>query len=104
MREVPAEAITAPVSAARPTQHPTGPSRRGPSRRVQSRRGSLLESTVSTGIGLVVALVAQVVLFPAVGIAASAGVHLKLAAAFTLVSLLRGYLVRRLFEHLGRAG
>lgn len=66
----------------------------------QSKRASLVESIANTIIGYGVAIAAQVVIFPLFGIYASAGQHLAIGALFTLVSLVRSYVLRRLFETL----
>ena len=68
--------------------------------RGQSRRASAIETCLSTAIGYVVAVSAQMVLFPWVGIHVSAGTDLKLGVAFTAVSIVRDFVVRRLFNHL----
>lgn len=65
---------------------------------MQSRRSSLIEAAANTAIGYLVAVAAQAVIFPAFGIAASAGQNFGIAAAFTAVSLVRGYILRRLFN------
>lgn len=67
---------------------------------MQSRLQSLAESTLNVGIGLVVALTGQWVMFPLVGLAASPRQHLHLAIGFTVLSLLRSYGLRRLFNAL----
>lgn len=67
---------------------------------MQSRLQSLAESALNVAIGLIVALTGQWVMFPLVGIAASPRQHLHLAIGFTLLSLLRSYGLRRLFNAL----
>lgn len=66
----------------------------------QSRKASLAESLVNTLIGYCVAIAAQVAIFPLFGIYIGAGEHLLVGALFTLVSLVRSYALRRLFETL----
>lgn len=53
------------------------------------------------GMGLSLAL--QVLLFPLIGVDASLGQHLSLLAAFTGLSFLRVYVLRRLFERRRRS-
>ncbi|WP_290872042.1 hypothetical protein [Aquabacterium sp.] len=67
---------------------------------MQSRSRSLTEAAANTAIGYLVAVCAQAVILPAFGIAASAGQHFGIAAAFTAVSLARSYALRRLFNGL----
>lgn len=64
----------------------------------QSRAHSLLESVANIAIGFVVAFVSQVVVFPLVGVQASIKQNLSIGAAFTLISLVRSYALRRLFN------
>lgn len=65
---------------------------------MQSRRMSLIESIANVAIGYLVALAAQLAVFPALGIAVSLEQNLLLGAIFTVVSIARSYCVRRLFN------
>jgi hypothetical protein len=67
--------------------------------RGQSRKASFLETAMSTVIGFLVAVATQMALFPLMGIHVSDGAQFKLGAAFTVVSVIRGYFVRRLFNY-----
>ena len=67
---------------------------------MQSRRGSLIESCANTAIGYAVAVAAQAVILPAFGLQANTAQHLGIAACFTAVSLVRGYVLRRVFNRL----
>ncbi len=49
-------------------------------------------------VGYGVAVAAQMLVFPLFGLHASLGKNLGIGAVFTLVSLVRGYALRRLFE------
>lgn len=64
----------------------------------QTRLESFCEQALSTLLGLVVVLVATPAILSAAGLSPSRGQNLFIVAAFTLVSLLRGYLVRRFFN------
>ena len=66
----------------------------------QSRMQSLIEAMVSTCTGFTVSVVAQMVIFGWVGISVSLGDNIVIALAFTVLSLLRSYLVRRVFVSL----
>ncbi len=70
-------------------------------RRAQSRAASLLEAGTNVLVGYVVALLAQQLVFPLVGIHTTLAEDSAIAAAFTAVSLARSYLLRRVFERLG---
>ena len=64
----------------------------------QSRRMSAVEAVVSTAIGYIVAVATQMMVFPLFGLRASVIENLAMGLAFTVISVARSYLVRRLFE------
>ena len=66
----------------------------------QSRRMSLTESFANVAIGYGIAVAAQVAVFPLFGIHIGLGDDLALGAVFTVISLVRSYALRRMFEHL----
>lgn len=66
----------------------------------QSRLMSFLKTTLSTFIGLVVALTTQLLVFPLFGFHPSLPENLIITAIFTVVSIARQFVVRRLFEAL----
>lgn len=68
----------------------------------QSRMMSLVEAITNVTVGFGIALAAQMGLFRLVGIEASFRAQLGLCGAFTLMSIARSYLIRRLFTRLGR--
>ena len=59
---------------------------------------SLIEAITNVAVGFLVALLTQVIVFPLFNLKASMGVHLAIGGLFTLASLARSYLLRRLFE------
>jgi hypothetical protein len=65
---------------------------------------SLVEAVANVVVGYGVAVLAQALLFPLFGIAASLGQNLALGAAFTVVSLARSYALRRAFEAIRARG
>jgi membrane protein implicated in regulation of membrane protease activity len=69
----------------------------------QTRRMSFMEAATSVAAGFLLSLGMQVVLFPAVGLQTTLAQNLKLALGFTVLSLVRSYAVRRVFEYLGRS-
>ena len=71
-------------------------------RPAQTRTGSLVEATANIVVGYLLALVTQAIVFPLFGIATTLVQDSALAGVFTLVSLMRSYLLRRVFERLGR--
>ncbi len=62
---------------------------------------SLVESGTSTTIGLVVGLTANGLILPLFGFPITAGQNVLLAGIYTIISIARGYCVRRLFEWWG---
>ncbi len=69
---------------------------------MQSCRLSLIEAITNVMVGYVLAVVTQVVVFPWFDLAPSLGENLALGFAFTAVSLIRGYALRRLFTRFER--
>ena len=64
----------------------------------QSRRMSLIEAATNVIVGYALAVGMQIVVFPVFGIDIALGDQLAIGLAFTGVSLVRGYVLRRLFE------
>lgn len=64
----------------------------------QSRIMSLVEAATNVVVGYVLAIATQIVVFPWFGIETVLAEHLTIGLAFVGVSLVRGYLLRRLFE------
>ena len=58
---------------------------------------SLVESIANTGAGFLVSLVLQLSLFSLMAIETTTTQNLTLSGVFTLASLVRGYLMRRVF-------
>ena len=65
----------------------------------QTRRMSLVESIANTGAGFLVSLVLQISLFYFMSIETTTTQNLLMSGVFTVASLVRGYLMRRLFLH-----
>ena len=63
----------------------------------QTRRMSLVESIANTGAGFLVSLVLQISLFSLMSIETTTSQNLLMSGVFTVASLVRGYLMRRLF-------
>lgn len=64
----------------------------------QTQFMSLFEATTNVVVGYVLAIVTQIIVFPWFGIETGMGEHLAIGLAFVGVSLVRSYLLRRLFE------
>ena len=67
---------------------------------MQSRLHSLAEILFSTLLGYVVAVGLQIAVFPLFGIRVTFAEQNQIGLIFTVVSLVRGYLVRRFFNWL----
>jgi hypothetical protein len=66
----------------------------------QSRVMSFVEAATNVVVAYVLAIVTQIIVFPWFGLEAALGEHLAIGLVFLCVSLVRGYLLRRLFEGL----
>jgi hypothetical protein len=64
----------------------------------QSRLMSLVEAVANIVVGYGVAVATQVIAFPPFGLQVSLSQYLAIGAMFTVVSLARSYLLRRMFE------
>jgi hypothetical protein len=66
----------------------------------QSKLMSWLETCLNTGIGFAIAITAQILVFPLFGFNPPLSTNFKIALIFTVVSIVRGYVLRRAFEAL----
>jgi hypothetical protein len=64
----------------------------------QTKFQSLVESMTGVAIGYVVAVLSQLLIFPLFGIKTSMTDNLLIAGYFTIISIIRSYLVRRWFN------
>ncbi|CUH61572.1 DUF7220 family protein [Thalassobacter stenotrophicus] len=65
---------------------------------MQSRRQSLIEAVTNVVVGYALAILTQIMVFPWFGLQVSLGDNLAIGALFVMISLLRSYALRRLFE------
>jgi len=65
---------------------------------MQSRKHSAFEAVANIAIGYIVAVAAQSAIFPLFDIYVKASDHLLIGALFTVVSLVRSYVLRRVFN------
>lgn len=66
----------------------------------QSRLGSMIEAVANVLIGFGINLGANLVVLPLFGFHVSVSQALGIGLIFTFISILRGYFVRRLFNHI----
>lgn len=64
----------------------------------QSRLMSLVESVANVAVGYGIAVVTQILIFPIFGLHTTLAQNLQMGAIFTLVSIVRSFGLRRLFE------
>ena len=64
----------------------------------QSRIMSLVEAVANVFVGYGVAVVTQTLIFPIFGLQTTLAQNLKMGAVFTVVSIARSYVLRRVFE------
>jgi hypothetical protein len=64
----------------------------------QSKVSSFIESLVNIAIGFGVAMASQMVIFPYFDIYINVESHLTISCFFTIISIVRSYLLRRLFN------
>ena len=67
---------------------------------MQSRWMSLLEAITNISVGYGVAVLTQVLVFPLFGLSVSLGENLGIGAVFTVISLVRSFVLRRAFNAL----
>ena len=64
----------------------------------QSRLMSLIEAITNVIVGYGVAVMTQILIFPIFGLHTTLAQNLKMGLLFTGVSIIRSFLLRRLFE------
>lgn len=69
----------------------------------QSRLMSLIEAITNVIVGYCVAVVTQILIFPIFGLHTTLAQNLQMGLLFTGVSVIRSFLIRRLFEALRAA-
>jgi hypothetical protein len=67
---------------------------------MQTRWQSLCESLLNVAIGYSIALLSQIIVFPWFGIHIAISTNAAIGGIFTVVSIARSFLVRRLFNRL----
>lgn len=65
---------------------------------MQSRFNSILEAIANVLVGYFVAVATQMIVFPWFGIHVPASSNFSIGAIFTVVSLIRSYMLRRVFN------
>jgi hypothetical protein len=64
----------------------------------QTRIGSFIESCMNVAIGYGIALASQLIVFPWFGIHIPLSTNLAIGVIFTVISIVRSYIIRRWFN------
>ena len=67
---------------------------------MQSKRNSAFEAATNVAIGYLVSVLANVLILPMFGYSVTIGDSFAIGLAFTIVSLVRSYVLRRIFNRL----
>ena len=67
----------------------------------QSRKHSIAEAIVVTVVGTIIAFGGQLVFFPLFGVVASMSQNIGITICFSLLSAIRSYVIRRIFNSIG---
>ena len=66
---------------------------------MQSKRESMIESLTSTTIGIIIGIVLNLTILPIFGYPVSWSDSLWISVIFTIVSIIRSYIIRRWFNY-----
>lgn len=64
----------------------------------QSKTQSLVEVVINVVVGYVIATFTQIIIFPMFGIYVGLGDQMLISLIFTIISIIRGYVIRRWFN------
>jgi putative Mn2+ efflux pump MntP len=65
---------------------------------MQSKKQSFIESLTNTGVGFAISLMATFIVLPLFNIKSSIPQNIGITLCFTLISIIRGYIIRRYFN------
>lgn len=66
---------------------------------MQSKKHSIIESLTNTFTGMAVSFLIQIFIYPIMGIPVKLHQNIIITIVFTVASILRGYIIRRLFTN-----
>ena len=69
---------------------------------MQSKTFSLIESLTNVAVGYLVSLAGQILIFPLFGIDVPIRDNILIGVAFTVLSIVRSYYLRRIFNKIKR--
>jgi len=67
---------------------------------MQSKRKSIFEAITNTVVGLLVSFMIQLIIYPVLDVDVSIGENLTISIVFLVASIVRSYLIRRIFNKL----
>ncbi len=65
---------------------------------MQTKKQSIKESITNIVVGYFISLISQLIIFPLLNITVTMADNLLISAYFTLISLIRSYVIRRYFN------
>jgi hypothetical protein len=65
---------------------------------MQTKKQSLLESVINTAIGFIVSMLSQIFIYGVMRIPVTISKSVLLTLFFTVVSIIRSYIIRRIFN------
>ena len=68
---------------------------------MQTKKQSFIEALTNTAVGFLISLAATFVVFPLVGVESTGAKNILITLFFTGISILRSYILRRLFNKKG---
>lgn len=66
--------------------------------KMQTKLNSLIEAITNTAVGFCISLLATFIIFPIVGIESTGIKNVIITLFFTVISIIRGYVLRRIFN------
>lgn len=67
---------------------------------MQTKTHSMIESITNVLVGYLIAVISQIIIFPVFGLNVSLKNNLIIGLWFTIISLIRSYILRRIFNRL----
>lgn len=65
---------------------------------MQTKKNSLIESVTNVAVGYVIAILSQLIIFPLFNVNVSFLNNLLIGVWFTIISIIRSYTIRRIFN------
>ncbi|TDQ30213.1 DUF7220 family protein [Tenacibaculum caenipelagi] len=69
---------------------------------IQTKKQSLIESLINVSIGFIITIISLNIIFPILGIKSNPEKNIVLTIYFTILSIIRNYIIRRFFNKKSR--